>query len=54
MRLSQQEINQLIAAIECELTIKNASLFLYGSRVKDNLKGGDIDLLLMFKHIANP
>lgn len=47
MRLTQSEIAGIVLAITSFLNGKNAELRLYGSRVNDNLKGGDIDLLLI-------
>ena len=51
MRLIESEIQAMIASIEAIFKKKNmplssVSLFLFGSRVQDDLKGGDIDLLL--------
>ena len=51
MRLIESEIQAMIASIEAVFKKKNmplssVSLFLFGSRVRDDLKGGDIDLLL--------
>jgi len=46
MRLTPLEINQIIQALSPFLHHQTAKLYLYGSRVHDHLKGGDIDLLL--------
>ena len=50
MRVTQSEVEALARAITLFLKGKNAELRLYGSRVNDELKGGDIDLLLLVEH----
>lgn len=45
MRLKEQEISK-INEFAIEIFGKNISLYLFGSRVDDNLRGGDIDLLI--------
>ena len=50
MRLTQTEVNSLVLAITPFLQERNAELRLYGSRVNDNLKGGDLDLLLLVEN----
>jgi uncharacterized protein len=47
MRLGNQQAQGIITALDPYLSGHSASLFLYGSRVRDDLKGGDIDLLLL-------
>lgn len=47
MRLSSNEILAIIKAIEKEISLQHAELRLFGSRTKNHLKGGDIDLLLI-------
>ena len=50
MRLSEYERNSIketILAFD-----SNAEIFLFGSRVDDNKKGGDIDLLIFSKTIS--
>ena len=44
MRLTPQEINTFIQVIDAADT--DAELYLFGSRVEDDLRGGDIDLLV--------
>ena len=44
MRLSEQEI-QIIKAAVCKYD-SEARIFLFGSRVDDNKRGGDIDLYI--------
>ena len=46
MRLSVQEVDAIVSALKKFLDGTDAELRLYGSRVDDNAKGGDIDLLL--------
>jgi len=47
MRISQSEIKQIISALAPFMEKQTAELYLYGSRTNDQLKGGDIDLLLL-------
>jgi predicted nucleotidyltransferase len=47
MRLTSPEVTGMIKGISVFLLGQKAELKLYGSRVNDNLKGGDIDLLLI-------
>jgi len=47
MRLTEQEVKAIIAGIELFDTWRVAELRLFGSRVNDQAKGGDIDLLLV-------
>jgi hypothetical protein len=46
MRLSIEEVNKICAAVR-SFCSDSAVLHLYGSRVDDARKGGDIDLLLI-------
>lgn len=45
MRLSQQEIKAIKNSVHA--FDENAKVYLYGSRTKDYLRGGDIDLLIL-------
>ena len=47
MRLTPQQINHIIDALTPFIQHEHAELRLYGSRVHDERKGGDIDLLLL-------
>ena len=47
MRLSENEKQAIIKAVSDLIGNTQASLYLYGSRVDDKLKGGDIDLILV-------
>lgn len=47
MRLSQADVTAIVSALDPYLKHSNSQLFLFGSRVHDHLKGGDIDLLLI-------
>jgi len=44
MRLSEQQLQAIKESVSKELT--QAEIFLYGSRVDDDKRGGDIDLLV--------
>lgn len=55
MRLSATSVAEIIAGIshKCDPTqLASANLILYGSRADDQLKGGDIDLLLQVRDEA--
>ncbi len=47
MRLSKSTIQKIIEVLAPFVDMYTVELRLYGSRVDDNLKGGDIDLLLL-------
>ena len=47
MRLSNKQIDGIILSLSNFIGNERAELRLYGSRVNDRLKGGDIDLLLL-------
>ena len=49
-RLSDHEVKSIIATIE-QLD-RHAEIYLFGSRVDPNLKGGDIDLLLVSSRLS--
>src|SRR3990167_4841565 len=56
MRLKDWEIKGIIGGIESAfkengLPIEKGGLYLFGSRTKDDLKGGDIDLLLQVPQV---
>jgi len=50
MRLKQVEINSIKNIINQR--DESAKIYLYGSRVDDELKGGDIDLLVLSESIS--
>ena len=52
MRLTAEQIKGIISAVTTYLQ-SYAELRLYGSRVRDDLKGGDIDLLITDKQQVN-
>lgn len=47
MRITDLQVTQIHEAIKKFFGKTEYNLFLYGSRVHDHLKGGDIDLLLV-------
>lgn len=47
MRLSAQQVNSIIHALNIFIQNQSCELRLYGSRIRDEAKGGDIDLLLI-------
>lgn len=47
MRLHPKEVEGIIDALSPFIGANHAELRLYGSRVRDDTKGGDIDLLLL-------
>jgi predicted nucleotidyltransferase len=51
MRLKQLEIDAIKEAVK--QYDENAQVFLYGSRIDDTKKGGDIDLLIISDKIKN-
>jgi len=53
MRLTKEQIAAFIDAVNHYADNSELELRLYGSRVKDELKGGDIDLLLITASEAN-
>ena len=54
MRLSLDQVHAIVAAAQ-ELAGADAQVSLFGSRVNDQLRGGDIDLLVECAHpVARP
>ncbi len=53
MRLSIEEQNSIIRVFEAYIGHAKAELRLYGSRIKDDAKGGDIDLMLLVENHKN-
>ncbi|WKT81007.1 nucleotidyltransferase domain-containing protein [Thermosynechococcus sp. PP45] len=54
MRLTDQQVQQ-ICQIVAALVGSEAEVWLFGSRVDDRLKGGDVDLLIRLSHpVENP
>jgi len=51
MRLSTSDIN--IIKLSIQKYIENAKIVLFGSRVYDDKKGGDIDILIESNHIIH-
>ena len=51
MRLKKSEI-EVIKEV-ANLIFKNPDIYLFGSRVKDNIKGGDIDLRIKLSYKPN-
>lgn len=49
MRLSKQEITDILSVLRDYFPSIEFRLYLYGSRTQDHLKGGDIDLLVLVK-----
>ena len=47
MRLAQEQITQIHESIKIHFRNLEYTLYLYGSRTDDNLRGGDIDLLIV-------
>ncbi len=54
MRLKQTEIQAITQAVQAHLNGASAHLYLFGSRLDDAKRGGDIDLLIVCEsQIAN-
>lgn len=49
MRIKEEEIGVFTKVLDAYLLNASAKLYLFGSRVHDHQKGGDIDLLLMLQ-----
>jgi len=45
MRLTQNQIDTILATVRAEAALATRTI-LFGSRLNDNLRGGDIDLLV--------
>lgn len=52
MRIEAFEINAIKQAIFQHVSSSMCNIFLFGSRVDDNKKGGDIDILVVLKKDA--
>lgn len=54
MRLTQQQVSHIRQSVE-ELAGPDARVWLFGSRVRDDARGGDVDLLLeLLDAVAEP
>lgn len=53
MRLTQSQINTILTTVRSE-TESTARTILFGSRLNDNMRGGDIDLLVESQHELLP
>lgn len=53
MRLTPKELEVIIASAKNVTNGTSAELRLYGSRIDDSLKGGDIDLILIVQEEKN-
>lgn len=49
MRISEQQKDAFVRVLDVYLKQKKAELYLYGSRTRNELRGGDIDLLLLIE-----
>lgn len=50
MRLRSDQLRLIIEALSPYMSLSPAILYLFGSRTKDHLKGGDIDLALIIEN----
>lgn len=53
MRLTQSQIDTILTTVRSE-TESTARTILFGSRLNDNMRGGDIDLLVESQHELLP
>ena len=53
VRLTPAQIELIVNRLGQFLGAKSAEFYLYGSRVGDDLKGGDIDLLLLVENSSD-
>ena len=53
MRISEEMAKSLVALAK-EHIADNAKVWLFGSRVRDDAKGGDIDIMIEASSIENP
>lgn len=49
MRLKPETVQEIVSTVQKHLANSPHKLYLYGSRVNDSLRGGDIDLLLLLE-----
>lgn len=47
MRLSEPQISHIVEVVKQKITPLEVEIYLYGSRTKNHLTGGDIDLLFL-------
>jgi len=47
MRLTESQVKTILSVAAAELKTRPFEVFLYGSRVNDSLRGGDIDLYFL-------
>jgi predicted nucleotidyltransferase len=45
MRLTREQIDRILSAVHREVG-KDAKVYLYGSRLNDQARGGDVDLII--------
>lgn len=53
MRLNRNDIKGILKGIGLEVPLDRVQIYLFGSRTKESLKGGDIDLLIVFSDIES-
>ena len=52
MRISQQQKQDITTLVQQHVS-KDAKIWLFGSRVNDNARGGDIDLYIEVDHLSD-